>query len=109
MKNLLLIAGAVLGFVLLFNLLGRRDRASQPSAEGAYYAARAYVEDTMVRAKKVHPPGSAQVEELGSGRYRVHLLVDGVNAFNAPLRKTVVAEVRREGNGWRVTGAREIP
>jgi hypothetical protein len=68
---------------------------------GAYEAAKDFATRAYPGAKSFSSIDTSPVSE-NNGIYTVRLLVDGVNAFNAPIRNVVVVQESLHGNNWQM-------
>jgi hypothetical protein len=65
----------------------------------AYVAAKQIIKKKYPGVKEIASYGEAQIRKEGS-TYYIAVMVDGVNAFNAPVRKVVGLSIHRSGEQW---------
>lgn len=103
-QGLALAAGASAALVALLCALafsGPTPPAPDETAMSAWSAAQQLVEAQHPGAKTFSRFKESVVERAPDGNYLVGLRVDGVNAFNAPVRQDLVVEMRRDGDTWK--------
>ena len=69
-------------------------------AYDAYYTAKKFIERDYVRAKKVSSYDDSEIKDLGNGVWTVEAVVDGVNAFNAPVRNLMLVKLKSQDGQW---------
>jgi hypothetical protein len=98
-----LLVGLVFFFVIFVipQIMGPpRGTGSVDSEESnAYYAAREMMQNNYPGVKNIAPYPEAKIQRTATG-YNVAVVVDGVNSFNAPIKKVVGISVKRDGDRW---------
>jgi GYF domain 2 len=99
----------VVGFLLIC-LFGLIPQSPEKEAESvrfdAYYTASEFAKKQYPGIKTIAPYKEAIVEQHGN-TYIVAFHVDGVNAFNAPIKRRVGVELELRGTTWHLRGIKE--
>ena len=66
----------------------------------AYYTAKQFIQGQYPGAKSFSDFENSHVDDRGNGVWWVTVNVDGVNAFNAPTRNTMLAEMKSQNGHW---------
>jgi hypothetical protein len=66
----------------------------------AYYTAKQFIQGQYPGAKSFSDFENSHVDDRGNGVWWVTVNVDGVNAFNAPIRNTMLAEMKSQNGHW---------
>jgi hypothetical protein len=90
---------------LMFFFESPEQRVKDAKIE-AYSAAKRFVVDAYPGVKSISSFGDSIVTQDGV-TFKIGLTVDGVNGFNAPIRKTVGVTVQRTGDTFRLIEMRQ--
>lgn len=103
------------GLLLLIGSLGvlfqsPEERAKSDEASlrhDAYYTATVFANQQFPGLKSIEPYKGTFIEKEGN-IYTVDLVVEGVNAFNAPVKQVIAFELEWGGGKWRLKSTQRL-
>jgi len=103
------------GLLLLIGALGvffqsPEERAKSDEADiryDAYYTATVFAKQQFPGLKSIEPYKGTFIDKEGD-TYTVDLVVEGVNAFNAPVRQVIAFEMQWGGGKWRLKSTKRL-
>lgn len=103
------------GLLLLIGSLGVLFQSPEERAKSeekdirydAYYTATVFAHQQFPSIKSIEPYKGTFIEKEGN-TYTVDLVIEGVNAFNAPVKQVIAFELEWGGGKWRLKSTKRL-